>query len=132
MNNFCRLPMLCYNYKTLGSLSTRSDNLHHHHHHDLNIDYHNNNYHNINTDDHNNNYHNINIDDQNLNIDDHNINIDDHSINTHDHDINIDDHILKKKLIDDYIYLQVKNVSLNALCELYNAPVNPMKEQVLS
>merc|ERR1719266_2611928 len=25
---------------------------------------------------------------------------------------------------------KVKNVSLNALCELYNAPVNPMKEQV--
>jgi hypothetical protein len=26
---------------------------------------------------------------------------------------------------------KVKNVSLNALCELYDAPVNPMKEQVL-
>ena len=25
---------------------------------------------------------------------------------------------------------KVKNVSLNALCELYNAPINPMKEQV--
>lgn len=25
---------------------------------------------------------------------------------------------------------KVKNVSLNALCELYSAPVNPMKEQV--
>ena len=25
---------------------------------------------------------------------------------------------------------KVKNVSLNALCELYNAPLNPMKEQV--
>ena len=25
---------------------------------------------------------------------------------------------------------KVKNVSLNALCELYNAPVNPMKDQV--
>ena len=25
---------------------------------------------------------------------------------------------------------KVKNVSLNALCELYGAPVNPMKEQV--
>ncbi len=26
---------------------------------------------------------------------------------------------------------KVKNVSLNALCELYDAPVNPMKEQVI-
>ena len=35
--------------------------------------------------------------------------------------------------IDMYlVYIQVKNVSLNALCELYNAPVNPMKEQVSS
>jgi hypothetical protein len=25
---------------------------------------------------------------------------------------------------------KVKNVSLNALCELYDAPINPMKEQV--
>ena len=25
---------------------------------------------------------------------------------------------------------KVKNVSFNALCELYNAPVNPMKDQV--
>ena len=35
--------------------------------------------------------------------------------------------------IDMYlVYIQVKNVSLNALCELYNAPVNPMKEQASS
>jgi exonuclease 3'-5' domain-containing protein 1 len=25
---------------------------------------------------------------------------------------------------------KVKNVSLNALCEMYNAPVNPMKDQL--
>ena len=64
---------------------------------------------------HNHNYNHNHIHNHNHNHDYHN--------HHNDHNLNIDMYL---------VYIQVKNVSLNALCELYNAPVNPMKEQVSS
>lgn len=37
--------------------------------------------------------------------------------------------VLQQQLYNIPVY-KVKNVSLNALCEIYNAPINPMKEQL--